>query len=169
VKDKIQGGELEKPFEEQADLADVFEQKVSRLEVAAEKDQTDRFRRHPKMREFRQKVWSVKHPEEALPDEQGSDIVFMTQNRQDFLCPITRALFQEPMLNRNCGHHYSKEAILQYLSNSRGRGKDCPVAGCNAKVTVQSLEKDEDLERKVKRHKQEQQKTEQEDTSEEEI
>lgn len=86
---------------------------------AAEEDA--QFQRHPRYREFRQKVWvrsckhhdhpsslsahtpshstqKVHHPDEALPDEANDDLVVMaTQDENNLMCPITRKLLVEPV------------------------------------------------------------------------
>ena len=70
-----------------------------------------------------------------------------------FKCPITGELFQNPVKksqwvwvligSESCGHTYSKEGIMNYLRNRRSAV--CPVAGCDKKVSVQSLVPDEDM------------------------
>ncbi|KAL6057015.1 E3 SUMO-protein ligase NSE2 [Balamuthia mandrillaris] len=113
-------------------------------------------RSHPKYREFIQKVWAVKHPNEALPDL-GEDFMVVTQDL-NILCPITRKELEEPFKNQVCGHCYSKEAILEYLRTRRGK-RECPVAGCSASVTKKSLEHDVDMERKIRQIKRRQKRT----------
>ena len=49
---------------------------------------------------------------------------------------------------------YSKDAILQYLKTKKGRNAiKCPVAGCNVFIEHSSLERDVDMERKLKKKK----------------
>lgn len=115
---------------------------------AAEEDA--QFQRHPRYREFRQKVWKVHHPDEALPDEANDDLVVMaTQDENNLMCPITRKLLVEPVKNPVCGHLYSKEAILAHMKANKRKGTKCPVAGCAADVT--QLEEDREVSYRVER------------------
>jgi len=107
-----------------------------------------RFVAHPKYKAFQQKVWRVHHPNEAVP---GEDSEFVLKTTQDNLkCPITRKMLENPVTNKSCGHHYSKDAILEMMRKSK-KGAQCPVSGCSAKVTVRSLEDDKDVELLVQR------------------
>ncbi|ELR23923.1 E3 SUMOprotein ligase NSE2, putative [Acanthamoeba castellanii str. Neff] len=107
---------------------------------AAEEDA--QFQRHPRYREFRQKVWKVHHPDEALPDEANDDLVVMaTQDENNLMCPITRKLLVEPVKN--------KEAILAHMKANKRKGTKCPVAGCAADVT--QLEEDREVSYRVER------------------
>jgi len=65
------------------------------------------------------------------------------------MCPLTRKYLEQPMKNRNCGHHYSKEAIEELLKKNKKNVTSCPVAGCSAKVIINSIEEDPDMERQV--------------------
>lgn len=54
--------------------------------------------------------------------------------------------------SKNCGHTYSRDAILEYIRTNTGKDSTpCPVAGCSADVTRSSLEDDEDMEFELKR------------------
>jgi len=124
----------------------------------ADKEPPD-FKSHTKYKEFRQKIWAVDHPNQPLPDEQDEDIVLMNTQGNDnqFICPLTRSELDSPLKNNSCGHVYSKDAILDYMKRSKGKrgGKyPCPVAGCSAEVTQNSLERDLELERQLRRNKQ---------------
>eukprot|EP00026_Physarum_polycephalum_P007983 Phypoly_transcript_08056.p1 GENE.Phypoly_transcript_08056~~Phypoly_transcript_08056.p1 ORF type:complete len:232 (-),score=56.16 Phypoly_transcript_08056:190-885(-) len=115
------------------------------------------YKQHGKYKEFRQKVWQVKHPNDALPDQEDEDIVEMhTQTENDFICPLTRKELEDPVKNIPCGHTYSREAIVDYMKKGKSkRGKfPCPVAGCSGELTKETLEKDMELERQLRRNKQ---------------
>jgi hypothetical protein len=65
-------------------------------------------------------------------------------------CPLTSMLLEEPVKSKNCGHTYSKQAILNHL---RVR-KQCPVAGCNNHTLNESqLEPDQEKEMQVRRER----------------
>jgi len=127
------------------ELTDLFKQILGQYEKQTEAS----LKKHPKYRDFRLKVWRVHHPNEALPEEQNSDLVVMSQKNDEYICPLTKITLVNPMKNRNCGHYYSKTAILEFLKSARQKG--CPVAGCSALITKSTLEDDLDLERRIRR------------------
>jgi len=145
IKNSLLNGELK----EDSNLVKLFERRLDQLSI-----ETEANRKHPKYREFRQKVWQVHHPGEALPEDQDSDLVIASNTSSStsrFICPLTRTYLEQPMKNRNCGHHYSKEAIEELLKKNKKNVTSCPVAGCSAKVIANSIEEDPDMERQVVR------------------
>eukprot|EP00727_Mastigamoeba_balamuthi_P006506 m51a1_g2476 hypothetical protein (219) ;mRNA; f:59341-60184 len=108
-------------------------------------------REHPKLSEIDRVLWDADHPGEPMPDVEDVDGEVQMRAVRPVLCPITRQLFECPVKNKNCGHTYSKAAILDYLSRKRGDQANCPVAGCQAKVSKQTLERDNEMEREVRR------------------
>ena len=120
-------------------------------------------KKHPKYREFSQKVWAVHHPDEALPDEQDEELVVMRRgastDETTLICPITRKLLVDPLKNTICGHSYSSEAIKHHINTAPRNKKDlCPVAGCSAKVNLRSLEEDVETQHKLRTYLREQKK-----------
>eukprot|EP01112_Ceratiomyxa_fruticulosa_P018511 TRINITY_DN5928_c0_g2_i1.p1 TRINITY_DN5928_c0_g2~~TRINITY_DN5928_c0_g2_i1.p1 ORF type:complete len:237 (+),score=66.29 TRINITY_DN5928_c0_g2_i1:166-876(+) len=108
------------------------------------------FKQHPKYKEFQQKVWAVNNPDEPLPEEEGEDLVVMTQ-QEKVICPVTRKEMEEPLKNTVCGHTYSKAGITSLLRGKRSN--PCPVAGCNKQVSMSTLERDVEAELQVKQNK----------------
>lgn len=55
-----------------------------------------------------------------------------------------------------CKHSYSKDAIMEIITNARngGRVARCPFSGCNATITAQLLQENPDLQRKSDKHAQ---------------
>jgi len=132
-------------------LVETFSQKVSDLSSKHDEDGQKRFTTHPKYKAYKQKVWHVYHPNEALPGDDAEFVVTTTQE-QNLKCPITRTLLQSPVTNKSCGHHYSKSSIMELLKSQRKNAiLTCPVTGCSAKVTTKSLEDDKDVELLVQR------------------
>jgi len=131
-------------------LADIFEGKLKNLEGGAD---PSAYKKHNKYRDFKQKVWAVNHPNDPAPDE-DQDIVIMPQGGDsDLICPLTRLELDKPMRNQLCGHCYSNAAIMAYLTQSRSkRTVHCPVAGCNATISKDSLEKDVEKERLLRKN-----------------
>jgi hypothetical protein len=132
-------------------LVDTFSNKVSELSKKHYEAGPKRFSTHPKYKSYKQKVWHVHHPNEALPGD-DSDFVVTTTQEQNLKCPITRTMLQSPVTNKSCGHHYSKAAITEMLKSKKGnQALTCPVTGCSAKVTQKSLEDDRDLDLLIQR------------------
>jgi rRNA maturation protein Nop10 len=137
-------------------LVETFSNKVNELGKKHSEAGPKRFSTHPKYKSYKQKVWHVHHPNEALPGD-DSDFVVTTTQEQNLKCPITRTLLQQPVTNKSCGHHYSKAPILEMLKSQKKGGLTCPVTGCSAKVNQKSLEDDKDLELLIQREIEKQQ------------
>jgi len=147
-------------------LVDTFSTKVSELTKKHSEASLKRFSTHPKYKSYKQKVWHVHHPNEALPGD-DSDFVVTTTQEQNLKCPITRTLLEHPVTNKSCGHHYSKTPILEMLKLTKNKaGLTCPVTGCSAKVNAKSLEDDKDLELLIQREIEKQRNAESEDEDE---
>jgi len=79
---------------------------------------------------------------EMLPPTQGA-------TSQSTKCPITGMYFQDPVKSKTCGHTYSLAGIQQCIG--MGRSTKCPVPGCsNTQVTMDNVEKDLEMEFRVK-------------------
>lgn len=134
---------------EQLSLLEPFTKKVNERNNLEERLP---FKEHAKYREFRQKIWSIHHPSEALPEDGEEELIVVQPREENLICPITKKTLENPMRNQNCGHVYSKEAIFQYLrsrKHSRHGDISCPVAGCRAIVSQRTLDLDSDLERQL--------------------
>eukprot|EP00475_Leptophrys_vorax_P024154 TRINITY_DN3326_c0_g1_i2.p1 TRINITY_DN3326_c0_g1~~TRINITY_DN3326_c0_g1_i2.p1 ORF type:complete len:284 (+),score=73.23 TRINITY_DN3326_c0_g1_i2:166-1017(+) len=100
-----------------------------------------------KLDAFRREIWAESHPDEPYPeDDENADLVEMgSANSQAlFMCPLTRSLLVDPVKSSKCGHHYSKQAIMQYIHSKAQHRQPavCPVSGCRQLVTSESLEPD---------------------------
>jgi len=126
-----------------------------------------RFLTHPKYKTFKQKVWQVHHPNEIMPGE-DSEFLVKTSQEHNLKCPLTRKYLEQAVTNKSCGHHYSKEAIREYINMSK-KGVSCPATGCSAKVTLRSLEDDEEIRLLVKRELLKQNNADQDDEDDEDI
>ncbi|KIJ64447.1 hypothetical protein HYDPIDRAFT_28392 [Hydnomerulius pinastri MD-312] len=111
--------------------------------------------------QFKQGIYEVQNPGLAIPpindlvpredgdasdDDDELEIGGVTQ---DYKCPITLVILENPMTSEVCKHSYSEVAIRDYLKSARG-GKPCPASGCNNKITMDQLKADKDLEKRVK-------------------
>ena len=74
-----------------------------------------------------------------------------SQVTRSLTCPLTRQQFVTPVKSRQCGHTYSKEAVLNHIHISRTRGgARCPVGGCPETVSEDILERDVEMERLIR-------------------
>ena len=97
----------------------------------------------------------VKRPGNPAGDD-DDDIEVVRNNtatEQNYKCPMTSALMEDPVKNKVCGHIYSREGIHAWMKSKRN-DHPCPVPGCtNTRVTPDQLEDDAYMARMVKRHK----------------
>eukprot|EP00002_Diphylleia_rotans_P027251 TRINITY_DN5459_c0_g2_i1.p1 TRINITY_DN5459_c0_g2~~TRINITY_DN5459_c0_g2_i1.p1 ORF type:complete len:217 (+),score=50.47 TRINITY_DN5459_c0_g2_i1:47-697(+) len=82
-------------------------------------------------------------PHDAPTDDDIESVGEISTHR----CPLSLTLLVEPMKNVDCGHHYNKAAIENHLRQKAF--VDCPVSGCNARVTRDSLVFDHEKQRRV--------------------
>eukprot|EP01098_Paradermamoeba_levis_P002536 TRINITY_DN12929_c0_g1_i1.p1 TRINITY_DN12929_c0_g1~~TRINITY_DN12929_c0_g1_i1.p1 ORF type:complete len:219 (-),score=63.64 TRINITY_DN12929_c0_g1_i1:210-866(-) len=140
---------------EEENLLETFERFLATEKKERKQREAQEKKQHPKLKEFRQKIWRVHHKDTPLPEEENEELVIMATNDEaDILCPLTRKELEEPMKNQTCGHVYSKEAIYSYIKSKKAGpfGQvQCPVAGCRQAVTLGTLEYDKDAERRVKK------------------
>ncbi len=79
------------------ELAQLVHQRVAAQSSSAE---SAWWKTHPKWREFKQRVWAVHHPDEALPDDEHNEVIVQLHahsSETNYLCPITRALLVHPV------------------------------------------------------------------------
>ena len=77
---------------------------------------------------FKRKLWRVSHGDEAMPGDEEHDLVVVAQQHVD-IDPFTSERLRDPVKNKQCGHVYERESVLQFLQSSRRRGTECPIAG----------------------------------------
>ncbi|KAF9973984.1 hypothetical protein BGZ73_002764 [Actinomortierella ambigua] len=114
--------------------------------------------------DFRQKVWEVHHPHQPLPsskkgqgDADDDDGLEVIGAEESFKCPLTTLYLEDPYTSSICKHSYSKEALIAHLRSSR----ICPVQGCNKPLSMQDVQANKALARRVARHVAVEQETEQ--------
>ncbi|PWY97317.1 hypothetical protein BCV70DRAFT_239622 [Testicularia cyperi] len=105
---------------------------------------------------FRDMWWSATE-EGAMPpvrdlipaengDEADSDDEIVAGGvTQNFRCPITTNLLEDPWTNTACKHSYSGAAILEFIQTNN----TCPAASCVARVTRSTIGPDPQLKKKV--------------------
>lgn len=124
-----------------------------------------RYAQHPAYVEFRSRVWEV-HGDGAMPPlidmipaEDGDDTqaqddeeeIVVGGTHQQFKCPLTASLLEDPVKSTVCAHFYSRAAITEYIQQS-GRNAACPAASCRAQLSLRTLEDAPALKRRVERY-----------------
>eukprot|EP01080_Neovahlkampfia_damariscottae_P010806 gene10806-3424_t len=105
---------------------------------------------HDLYNKFRKDVWDIHHKNEPRPWENidDDDIIDATQPTQmDILCPIGRSVMKNPVKSKKCVHIFDKANIEQYLGKQT---KNCPVAGCSAKLSMNLFSPDYEMEITIK-------------------
>ena len=86
--------------------------------------------------------------EDAPQDE---DIV-IGQETVSLKCPITLTLLEKPVRSINCPHVFSLDAIKELIKLGRGEC-ECPVPGCAAQITLNTVREDRIMARRVMEEK----------------
>ncbi|KAF9107764.1 hypothetical protein BGX29_005051 [Mortierella sp. GBA35] len=115
---------------------------------------------NPDLQDFRTKVWEVHHSSSALPtsaygeDEDNEDMEIVVtgdgNNVQSLKCPLTTNFLEDPVTSSLCKHSFSNAAIRAMIQ-SRPNRSTCPVHGCNRSITLEMLQPNKALARKVAR------------------
>ncbi|THH16547.1 hypothetical protein EW146_g4097 [Bondarzewia mesenterica] len=167
--------------EQISDVLERYEKGVQEKQDAyGTKTSRQKYARNQQYADFRQAIYEVQHPDEAMPpivdflphedgdDSDDDDDIQVGGVMQDFKCPITLTPLVDPLTCNVCAHSFSAKAIRQLLGPNKYTKKMCPAAGCNKMISLNDLHPDKDLERKVKKaqHRARQR---EEDSDEEEV
>lgn len=138
------------------DLKDVIHEKFNTLES---RNNDLELQRHDKYVLFKNQLQQMKtqfgvqrDAEENEAFEQVDEDIAVTQSQMNFICPITQEEMKKPVRNKNCGHIYEEEAILQIIQRRQQQKKKacCPKVGCNnPEVKKSDLVPDEVLKRAI--------------------
>ena len=79
------------------------------------------------LKKLQKVIWKGMHGDEPFPGE-DEDIV-VEDDFHNFICPLTKKRYVDPVKSRVCGHTFSKEAIYNLIG--RKNCIKCPVAGCD--------------------------------------
>ncbi|KAH8930119.1 hypothetical protein BT69DRAFT_1315174 [Atractiella rhizophila] len=129
----------------------------------ASKTEVQKYGKNKAYAQFRQEIHEVNNSGTAmkpaksfLPKGDGesdsdSDIE-VGGSTQTFKCPITMGWLEDAVKSTICGHQYSREGVYSYIRENGG-AVECPVTGCDKKITMNSLRDDPNLSRRVKEHR----------------
>ncbi|CEP62249.1 SUMO ligase MMS21 LALA0_S05e01222g [Lachancea lanzarotensis] len=83
-------------------------------------------------------------PDPKSNDDDDDDELQIAGGRIELTCPITCKPFEKPMVSRKCGHVFEFEGFQQYLQGQPS--KDCPIPGCDQKLSGRDLVPDQVME-----------------------
>lgn len=131
-------------------IEEIFQEKLDSLKSKNKDSDLDC---HQKVKEFREKVWSIHHQGQPMPNANtqpmgDEDIVMSQAPAEKTKCPLTMKEMVKPMKSKVCGHNYDHDAIVQHINRGRGRAK-CPV--CGQPISKGDLEHNTVLEHSIKR------------------
>jgi SUMO ligase MMS21 Smc5/6 complex component len=107
-------------------------------------------------------------------EDADADVVLARQSEpENFICPISKSPFLEPVKNPECGHTYSSEraptrsrlrsrrahtavhaeAAILGLFSRRNPIIKCPVAGCDKRVQAGTLFADREMEHRMSKRR----------------
>ncbi|KAF5360750.1 hypothetical protein D9756_004758 [Leucocoprinus leucothites] len=151
--------------EQFVDIGDIYIQEA-KANVGNYKKKTIRqkYAREDAYIAFKSNVWEAQHPgmpmppiTEQLPREQGDnsdedDDLEVGGVSQNYLCPVTLTLLDDPYTSSVCGHSFSAAAIRSTFRSPSALNK-CPAAGCNKSFRLVDCKPNKDLAKKVKAYK----------------
>lgn len=120
--------------------------------------------------QFRKMVWNAQNGEAQMPkpstwflhleggrrksqaaeDPDSDSDLEIAQERQSYSCPLTLCTFVEPFTSTVCPHSFERTAIEDYIKKASGN-VSCPVPGCSKMLTLDTVRRDQVLERNVKK------------------
>jgi SUMO ligase MMS21 Smc5/6 complex component len=84
---------------------------------------------------------------EEADESDDDDDVEIGGATQDFKCPLTLRLLEDPLTSRPCNHSYSAAAIREFLKKGP---QACPVSGCQHRISRDELFEDKGLRGRVR-------------------
>jgi len=184
-KSTIEGIQAAVARREQVDDAmERYEQAVAEgLDAYNNKSNKQKYAKDEKYIAFRQAIWDAKQPEDPMPlitkflprdegdvndEDSDDDDIIAGGVKKSYTCPLTLTPLEKPVTSKICHHSYSGEPIRNYIrAVKNGVVPKCPFTGCAQKLTLQDLEEDKDLERKVKAFARRQKRREEEEEEDE--
>ncbi|KAK0201648.1 zinc-finger of the MIZ type in Nse subunit-domain-containing protein [Desarmillaria ectypa] len=120
-----------------------------------------KYAKNERYKTFKQAVYEVDHLNEPMPpitelidresgdESDDDDDIEVGGVTQDYKCPITLRVIEEPYTSNICRHSFSKAAIQEMFRNERS-AKKCPASGCRASFRLSDCVPNRDLARKIK-------------------
>ncbi|KAF9912387.1 hypothetical protein EC991_011079 [Linnemannia zychae] len=145
---------------------DILDKEIKHIQARRKQESIATVGMNPDLQTFRTKVWEVHHSSSGLPastyggraggeDEDDDDMEIVVtgdgNNVQSLKCPLTTDFLEDPVTSAMCKHSFSSAAIRAMIQ-ARPRAL-CPVHGCNRAITLEMLQPNKALARKVARQK----------------
>ncbi|KAF8917051.1 hypothetical protein CPB85DRAFT_1431664 [Mucidula mucida] len=89
-------------------------------------------------------------PKENGDDSEDDDEIEIGGVTQDYKCPITLCIIEDPVTSRKCNHHFSQAAIRELFQSRTNVMKRCPASGCHQDITLADCRPDPNLAKKIK-------------------
>ncbi|KAK0464677.1 zinc-finger of the MIZ type in Nse subunit-domain-containing protein [Desarmillaria tabescens] len=134
---------------------------LKRSQEYSAKTTRQKYAKNERYKTFKQAVYEVDHLNEPMPpmteliaresgdESDDDDDIEVGGVTQDYKCPITLRVIEEPYTSKICSHSFSKAAIQEMFKNERS-AKKCPASGCRASFRLVDCVPNKDLERKIK-------------------
>ncbi|KAG7088494.1 hypothetical protein E1B28_012482 [Marasmius oreades] len=148
--------------EDVVDIMERYDKGVKGLKRKYEEMTTrQKYAKNAVYKEFKESLYSVDHPGEAMPpitdfiaqepgdEEDDDDELEIGGVTQDFKCPLTLRTLEDPITSATCGHSFSQDALRQLFSNQQS-AKKCPAAGCNRSFRFQDCKPDRALAQRMR-------------------
>ncbi|KAF8672136.1 Zinc-finger of the MIZ type in Nse subunit [Rhizoctonia solani] len=147
------------PFENEVDPASILDAGFEkRIETYRSQTSRQKYGKSQSLKGFISDVWETYRPEESAPTvnsilpreegdpEESDDEMEVGGVTQDYKCPLTLQIYDDPLTSTVCGHSFSADAIRTYVrTNNR-----CPAQGCNAQISSAVLKEDKVLQKKAR-------------------
>jgi len=146
-----------------------YEKKTSRQKYA----------KHDDYLKFKQAIFEIQNRDTPMPpindfipaetgdnsdDEDDIQVGGVTQDYKD---PLTLTIFVDPYTSQVCGHSFSKESIMSYMSGKRS--VKCPATGCDKTFYTNDLKPNKELAKKAKEAARRERMRDEEDSDEDEV
>ncbi|KAK0244388.1 zinc-finger of the MIZ type in Nse subunit-domain-containing protein [Armillaria nabsnona] len=153
---------------------------LKRSQEYSAKTTRQKYAKNERYKAFKQAVYEVDHLNEPMPpmtelidkesgdESDDDDDIEVGGVTQDYKCPITLRVIDEPYTSNICNHSFSKAAIQEMFRNERN-AKKCPASGCRASFKLSDCVLNKDLARKIKAYERRRKRAEEEIEAEEVI
>ncbi|CAE6373203.1 unnamed protein product [Rhizoctonia solani] len=131
---------------------------AKRMETYRSQTSRQKYGKSQPLKGFISDVWETYRPEESAPTvnavlareegdpEESDDEMEVGGVTQDYKCPLTLQIYDDPLTSTVCGHSFSADAIRTYAKTNN----KCPAQGCHAQISLGVLKEDKVLQKKAK-------------------
>ncbi|THH30662.1 hypothetical protein EUX98_g3539 [Antrodiella citrinella] len=144
-----------------ANVTDEYQSGVDKKHSAYKtKTSRQKYAKSEEYRKFRQAIFEVQHPGDAMPPvtdlisrESGDvsdddDDVEIGGVTQDYRCPLSLTILEDPLTSTLCDHSFSAKSIMEYLGQKQM--VTCPASGCKQMLTRACLQPNKALAKQAR-------------------